>query len=392
VCVWVVVACDAGNHFTVTLRRVKADAALVQRSVEAVRETGFVNYFGLQRFGTGAAPTHEIGRAILRHDWATAVQLVLQPRPGEREPLRSVRAAFLRTGDAGAALRAAPPGGRAGFSAVDHALLPSLARRPTDQAGALMTLPRNLRLLYLHAYQSMVWNHAASARFKLGSVPLVGDLVMCNEPTTAAPAASAGAASQEAIAEDEFDEGDITVHVVTEADVQEGRFSFEDVVLPLPGFAVIYPKGVPSVAAVYDRWLTQDGVTLPAESDARGGLVAPMPGTYRKVLGRPRELEHRILHYVHDDAQLCLTDYDRATRPEVAVQTVEATSGTDAGGGPDPASSSPSSFMALPPRHMAVQLSFSLPRSSYATMLLRELTKEDSSVHSHRAKTMAMAS
>jgi tRNA(Glu) U13 pseudouridine synthase TruD len=36
-----------------------------------------------------------------------------------------------------------------------------------------------------------------------------------------------------------------------------------------------------------------------------------------------------------------------------------------------------------------VRLSFSLPRSSYATMLLRELTKMDTSVNSHRAKSMA---
>jgi tRNA pseudouridine synthase D (TruD) len=30
---------------------------------------GFVNYFGLQRFGNAHAPTHSIGKALLKHNW-----------------------------------------------------------------------------------------------------------------------------------------------------------------------------------------------------------------------------------------------------------------------------------------------------------------------------------
>jgi tRNA pseudouridine13 synthase len=72
-----------GNHFIVTLRRVLADAATIERAVTSVRESGFINYFGLQRFGTGAVPTHAIGRAMLRGEYQAAVGLIMHPREGE---------------------------------------------------------------------------------------------------------------------------------------------------------------------------------------------------------------------------------------------------------------------------------------------------------------------
>lgn len=50
-----------------------------------VKEGGFINYFGLQRFGTGGAPTSEVGIAMLKEDWAGAVRLIMTPRLGENE-------------------------------------------------------------------------------------------------------------------------------------------------------------------------------------------------------------------------------------------------------------------------------------------------------------------
>jgi len=52
----------AGNLFTIVLREVPGGSrATVRAAVAAVRATGFLNYFGLQRFGQGAVPTHAIG-------------------------------------------------------------------------------------------------------------------------------------------------------------------------------------------------------------------------------------------------------------------------------------------------------------------------------------------
>lgn len=57
----------------------------VELRCACVRERGFINYFGLQRFGTGGAPTSEVGLAMLKEDWEGAVKLIMTPRLGENE-------------------------------------------------------------------------------------------------------------------------------------------------------------------------------------------------------------------------------------------------------------------------------------------------------------------
>ena len=50
---------------------------MVAASLRTLSESGFINYFGLQRFGTGATPTHVVGRSLLKKDFTRAVELVL---------------------------------------------------------------------------------------------------------------------------------------------------------------------------------------------------------------------------------------------------------------------------------------------------------------------------
>lgn len=89
-----------GNEFTVTLRNVRPlvetaeepPATLEARAraaVASLRQTGFMNYFGLQRFGAASgARTHVVGAAVLRGDWAAAVDLILAPRADEARAVR----------------------------------------------------------------------------------------------------------------------------------------------------------------------------------------------------------------------------------------------------------------------------------------------------------------
>ena len=49
-----------GNEFQITLREVQgATRDEVGAAVEALKEQGFINYYGLQRFGSGSSPTHK---------------------------------------------------------------------------------------------------------------------------------------------------------------------------------------------------------------------------------------------------------------------------------------------------------------------------------------------
>ena len=48
----------------------------------------------MQRFGTAPIPTHAIGLALLRGEWALAASLLLRERAGEGEDVEQARQAF----------------------------------------------------------------------------------------------------------------------------------------------------------------------------------------------------------------------------------------------------------------------------------------------------------
>jgi tRNA pseudouridine13 synthase len=86
-----------------------------------------------------------------------------------------------------------------------------------------------MRLMYLHAYQSFVWNSAVSKRIEMfGLQPCVGDLVQTKK------------SRQQRIHDKKEANDNDGVSYITEENVHE--FTIEDVVLPLPGHSVLYPK------------------------------------------------------------------------------------------------------------------------------------------------------
>lgn len=58
----------------------------------------------MQRFGTASVPTHSIGLALLRSEWQTAADLILQKRYGEHPDVEAAREAWLKDGDLDRAL------------------------------------------------------------------------------------------------------------------------------------------------------------------------------------------------------------------------------------------------------------------------------------------------
>nr|KAF6419268.1 pseudouridine synthase 7 [Rousettus aegyptiacus] len=98
-----------GNHFTVVLRNITGTDDQVQQAMNSLKEIGFINYYGMQRFGTTAIPTYQVGRAILQNSWAEVMDLILKPRSGaEKGYLVKCREEWAKTKDPAAALRKLP--------------------------------------------------------------------------------------------------------------------------------------------------------------------------------------------------------------------------------------------------------------------------------------------
>ena len=191
----------SGNHFTVVLRDIDASEATVQAAMESLQARGFINYFGTQRFGTSSVPTHAIGRALLRGEYEAAAELILKPRASDSDTdCVQARSTWQTTRDPLKAMMLFPP-----KLVVERQLLQGLVRAPRDFRGAVYGLPRTMRMLYLHSYQSYVWNRMVSARIELfGLVPVVGDLVAVS--AVAAPVSGQGAVddeTQEAVIDEE---------------------------------------------------------------------------------------------------------------------------------------------------------------------------------------------
>lgn len=68
-----------GNRFSVALRFIdnSIEDSQIKQNIKNVKDLGFINYFGMQRFGSYSIRTHEIGKAILNQNWKEVCRLIL---------------------------------------------------------------------------------------------------------------------------------------------------------------------------------------------------------------------------------------------------------------------------------------------------------------------------
>ncbi|XP_067324917.1 pseudouridylate synthase 7 homolog isoform X2 [Anolis sagrei] len=308
-----------GNHFTVVLRNVTGTDEQVQHAMQSLKEIGFINYYGMQRFGTTAIPTYQVGRAILQNNWNEVMDLILKPRPGaEKGYLVKCREEWAKTRDPAAALRKLPV-----KRCVEGQLLRGLSKYGLKNiVSAFGIIPRNNRLMYIHSYQSYVWNNMVSKRIEeygLKAVP--GDLVLKG--------------------------GTATYIEESEAD----NYTIHDVVMPLPGFDVIYPKHKSGEA--YKEILAADNLDI--NNMKHKIRDYSLSGAYRKVIIRPQHVSWELVAYDDPKIPLFTTDLDKMEGKTPAALATEG-------------------------KYKALKMDFSLPPSTYATMAIREVLKMDTSI------------
>lgn len=245
-------------------------------------------------------------------NWDEAIDLILKPREGEQDTnLAEARAIYQETKDSRLAYQKIGRNDK-----IEAKLLWGLnICGQKNPQGALDMVPRNTMLMYVHAYQSIVWNQIVSRRIKeFGLKPIVGDLVYenpnCKDDTDIAhddaqhsthedeksngdeKAAASDAKEQktddakkddsekangegaedqqksdekkkdDAKAEDdktsEKDDGERqlpAVKILTEEDLP--NYTIADIIMPQPGWKVTYP---PYAKSWFDEHLEKDGL------------------------------------------------------------------------------------------------------------------------------------
>ncbi|KAL9056707.1 MAG: hypothetical protein Q9162_002776 [Coniocarpon cinnabarinum] len=346
-----------GNEFVITLRDAHTandellslperrerlqDAA--KRAAQSLLTNGFLNYFGLQRFGSFDVATSTVGTKILQNDLRGAVDAILffapsalpPPAASSDEPssdTNNVNASndpakvsdddtlraqainhWRQTSDAKAAVAQMPRRFIAETLLMEH-LSSKNGDRRNDFQGALMTLPRQTRTLYLHAYQSLVWNKMASTRWKTyGSRVVEGDVILDASSSTA----------DAEMANTFDDQGEIIVHpsspiekssyrgarLVTASDIASNRFTIRDVVLPLPGHDVLYPSH--TIGQEYKTFMASaEGGGLDPHDMKRSWRDASLTGEYRNLVNYIDNVEASVKSYIGEE-QLVQTDLEK---------------------------------------------------------------------------------
>ncbi len=159
-----------GNRFTILVKDVDPDKKLPEV---------IPNYFGEQRFGTLRPITHLVGKAIVEENVKEAVETYLfKWFDAEPEEDKEARKRLKKELDYTTALGYYPH-----HLTYERTLLGRLAEAPDDYAGALRRLPRKLLLMFVHAYQSDLFNRVLDKRRALGLEPLEGDILQDGVPT-----------------------------------------------------------------------------------------------------------------------------------------------------------------------------------------------------------------
>lgn len=149
------------NRFEIAIRDLGLPIEDVRnRTLEIIDQLDgkFPNYFGDQRFGSARPITHQVGRHILRGEFEEAVwTYIAKPYDSEYKSIRKTRENLWESRDPEDAAEKFPESYR-----YEKTLLYHLNKNEEDYKGALKRLPEGLQELFIHAYQSWIFNRVLS--------------------------------------------------------------------------------------------------------------------------------------------------------------------------------------------------------------------------------------
>lgn len=177
-----------GNKFKIIIKDIHnndidTSVEIAKDVLEKLEKTGVPNYFGWQRFGKPRTNTHLVGKALLSNDLKETVRRYIgNPHEEEGEELKIARTLY-DEGDIEKSFNHMPTGMRYERMMLKQ-LLKEQKKEITDESykKTIMSLPKPLNRMFVHAYQSYLFNKAVSKRIAMGIDKYVeGDIIMDNE-------------------------------------------------------------------------------------------------------------------------------------------------------------------------------------------------------------------
>ena len=369
-----------GNQFCVCfrfvegLKDIKSDLDLITNSIN---EKGFINYFGMQRFGVGNVSTHIIGKYVIKKLWKEAFAKILSTD----NMFDAMKQVGLSTNDVEKEIFDLEDKNKQMTIITDILkILPKFTNESkllfnykkigkNSYQSSFNSLSKQLQVLYPHSYQSYIWNMTVSYRIKkYGRKLIIGDIVKkheslyqeknqeedCdivdeeeNENTDKKSKKNEKNVNDkddnnnekmDKIFTDNFD-------YITEENID--KYNFDDLVIPIVGYEIYYPKN--DIKDYIEELLKKDELSF---KDFEYQVVNfNSTGYFRKVIEKPlNKVTYEIINHDDPDIDLQTPYYNVESHPKVSGD-----------------------------KYTSIRFVFQLPQSTYATMLFRELTKISSS-------------
>jgi tRNA pseudouridine13 synthase len=177
-----------GNKFKILIRDTENpdnDVKTTNSILKQLETVGVPNYFGWQRFGKNRPNTHKVGEFLVHNNIKGAVDSYIgNPYKGEKNHIKAARA-FYDEGELEEAYESMPSGMRYEKMMLRELIKQMRKKGKLDEKSytiAIESLPKPLKRMFVHAYQSYLFNKAVSERAKLGINKYIdGDIIIDNE-------------------------------------------------------------------------------------------------------------------------------------------------------------------------------------------------------------------
>lgn len=259
-----------GNRFTIAIREVGLTAKEAQTRVESTQKEiqsagGALNFYGPQRFGIIRPNTHLIGKQLILENYQKAIQILLE---GGIEPTEVRENSTRKTIDTNEDLP---------YGLYERAVTHYLNKHPDDYKGAFQVIPKDLARLYVHAFQSYIFNKTISQRVHQGislQEPTIGDYTkpVTDEIHTVRP---------------------VTKDVISQITMAV-RKGTHQIVIPIVGFDFEQIPFEGPMGEIVTTILEKEKIT-PAQFRLKGLPTLSSRGTFRPLLVNPANYHSSFL-------------------------------------------------------------------------------------------------
>ncbi|KAJ9472270.1 pseudouridine synthase, TruD family [Diplonema papillatum] len=194
-----------GKRVAILLRNVRGSSTEVHSKMQELRDKGFINYFGVERFGLTQGPKpHEVAVLVLNGKYKEAFMKILEMEAFMNPAVERILKNLTTVEKLSQAMVQKVPSHLPHVKTLLHGLL-----KHSSFKKAYFSVAPSMRQMWETSLSSLIWNKLASNRSALGHDVVVADIVWLKE--------------------------EARVHQVTEEDVIHSRFSKYDIVIPVPG-------------------------------------------------------------------------------------------------------------------------------------------------------------